>query len=68
MKCPAEGRGNWKGPPLVDRQGHKKRDSVKISDSEVFLSKRNTMTKMEKRLRERQSINPPNWGSISWGD
>ena len=42
--------------------------TVKISDPEVSLSKRAAGTKMEKRLREKQSSIWSNWGSTSWGD
>jgi hypothetical protein len=35
--------------------------TVKNSDPELFLSKRNAGTKMEKRLRERHSNDPPTW-------
>jgi hypothetical protein len=44
------------------------RPTIKISDPELFLSKRTTGTKMEKRLKERQSNDWPKLGSISWGE
>jgi hypothetical protein len=55
--------------PPVDRQGPKWRDGdtkpVKISDSELFLSKRTVETKMEKILKKRLSRDQSNLGSIS---
>jgi hypothetical protein len=40
---------------------------VKISDLELFLSKRTAGTEKEKRLNERQSSNDlPDLASISW--
>ena len=38
---------------------------IKISNQELFLSKGTSGTKMEKRLRERQSSDCPNLGFIS---
>jgi len=35
--------------------------TVKKSDPELFLSKRTSGTKMEKRLRERGPVSSPNW-------
>jgi hypothetical protein len=40
--------------------------TVKISGPELFLSKRITGTKMDKRPRERQSSDWLNLGSLSW--
>jgi hypothetical protein len=39
---------------------------IKISNPDLFLSKRTTGTKIEKRVKERQSDGQPNLGSISW--
>jgi hypothetical protein len=47
----------------VEGQGYQ--PTVKISDPE-FLSKRTAETKMEKKLKERQSNDLLNLGSISW--
>jgi hypothetical protein len=41
--------------------------SVKNSDPELFLSKRTSGTKMEKRLKERRSSDWPKLESISRG-
>jgi hypothetical protein len=41
--------------------------TVKISDPELFLSKRTSGTKMEKRLRERQSSDWYNFGYMLRG-
>ena len=38
-------------------------ETVKISDPELFLSERTAGTKMEKRLKERQSNDGPSLGS-----
>jgi hypothetical protein len=55
----------------VDRQGLKWKDAatnpVKISDPALFLPNRTAGTKVEKRLKEKQSNNLPNVGCISWG-
>ena len=48
-------------------EGYGCHPTVKNSDSELFLSKRTAGTKMEKRLRERQSNDWPNLASISRG-
>ena len=37
-----------------------------MSDPELLLSKRTVGTKMEKRLKERESNDQLNLGSISW--
>ena len=50
--------------PWVKGQGYW--PTVKISDPELFLSKRTRGSKMEKRLKERWSNDQPNLGSISW--
>jgi hypothetical protein len=39
--------------------------TVKNSDPELFLSKRTTRTKIEKRVRERSSRDQPKLGPIS---
>jgi hypothetical protein len=39
--------------------------TVKISDPDVFLSKRTTRTKIEKSLKEIQFSDGPNLGSLS---
>jgi hypothetical protein len=41
--------------------------ALKNPDPELFLSKRTSGTKMEKRFRERQSSDRPNLGSNSRG-
>ena len=69
-KMPDIGRGNLKSPPPLDIQILNRRDGVtnpqqKNSDLELFLPKIIAGTKREKRLRERQSSYPPNWGSTS---
>jgi len=69
VEMPNSGRGNLKRPPPVDRQGHKGKGwgyqpTVKISDLELFLSKRNTRTKMEQKLKERLCGDQPNLASI----
>jgi hypothetical protein len=40
--------------------------TVKISDPEVFPSRRTAGIKIEKRLRERWSSGQPSWRSTSW--
>jgi hypothetical protein len=44
--------------PCVEGWSHQR--TFKISDPEVFLSKRNTAIKMELRLKEKQSSDQPN--------
>jgi hypothetical protein len=53
------GRGNFKNPPPVEEQSYQL--TVKISDPELFLSKRTSETKIEKRLREGSSMTGPIW-------
>jgi hypothetical protein len=49
--------------PQAERQGYQ--PPVRISDPKLFLSKRPAGVKMETRLKERQSNDQPNLGSIS---
>ena len=51
------------GPQVEEQQDYQ--PTVKISPLEMFLSKRTTRTKMEKRLKERQPSDGPDLGSIS---
>ena len=58
-------------PPPVDRLGLKWGEGLanpqpNFSDPKLLLCKRTAGTKMEKRLREMQSSDWPNLGSISW--
>jgi hypothetical protein len=67
------GRENLYNPFPVERHGHQVEwwgchPIAKNSDTELFLSKRTSGTKLEKRLRERQSNGWPNLGSISQGE
>ena len=50
--------------PQVEGCGYE--PTVKISDLELFQSKRSAGTKMEMRLKERESSDYPNLASISW--
>jgi hypothetical protein len=62
------GGRNLKSPLSVDRaqvEGWGYQPTVKISDPELFPSKRTAGTKMEKRLKERLFSDWPNLGSIS---
>lgn len=61
------GRENLKsippGPQVASRVHLQ--PTVKMSDTELFMSKRTPVTKMEKRLKERLSSVQPNLGAIS---
>ena len=48
-------------------EGYGCHPTVKNSDPKLFLSKRTTRTKIEKRWRERRSSDRPNMGSVSRG-
>ena len=51
------------GPP-VERWGHQ--PTNKFFNPKLLLSKRNTETKMEQRLKEWPTSDGPNLGSIPW--
>ena len=53
------------GPP-VEVWSHQ--PTFKLFDPELLLSKENTGTKLEQRLKERSSSDRPNFGSIPWAD
>jgi hypothetical protein len=69
MKCPTVGRENLYIPSPVERQDIKCRDGVVISHSKTLTQnsfhlkkKKTAVTKMEKSLKKRRSINRSNWG------
>ena len=73
MKCPTGERGNLKSPLLVNRErpqeeGQGYQTTVKISDPEVFLYKRDAGITMGKRLREKRSSDQAHSGYTSMGD
>jgi hypothetical protein len=68
--------GNSRSLHPIDKQGLKWQNgwsyhkTVKISDPELFLSKRTAGTKMEKKLREGSPMTGPTWDPFQggWGE